>query len=185
MQPTRTRSFRLLACLQHPGPLLEGLVLVVSAKQLVPPHKGGGVVPIEVHVMEVMETGSWLRGAMVIGQCDGGVGDQWLVCTMAAETCWASWLSTVRCWLPSDISVCVCTGVFGRAGQLVSVLYTQSCMVSLSSHTVPTPAPSGAPNTNTCSHSDPTSSTYLDANARCLETVLGGQNLAGGTILTA
>lgn len=97
----------------------------------------------------------------------------------------ASWLSTVRCRLPSDISVCVCTGVCGRAGQLVSVLYTQSCMVSLSSHTVPTPAPSGAPNTNTCSHSDPTSSTYLDANARCLETVLGGQNLAGGTILTA
>lgn len=122
MQPTRTRSFRLLACLQHPGPLLEGLVLVVSAKQLVPPHKGGGVVPIEVHVMEVMETGSWLRGAMVIGQCDGGVGDQWLVCTMAAETCLcqlalncqmsiAKWHQCVRVhwciWESRSVSFCI------------------------------------------------------------------------------
>ncbi len=32
--------------------------LVVRVQQLVPPGEGGGVVPDEVHVVEVMETGA-------------------------------------------------------------------------------------------------------------------------------
>lgn len=34
------------------------VVLAVRLQQLVPPSEGGGVVPNEVHVMEVMETGT-------------------------------------------------------------------------------------------------------------------------------
>lgn len=33
------------------------VVLAVCVQELVPPGEGGGVVPHEVHVMEVMETG--------------------------------------------------------------------------------------------------------------------------------
>ena len=62
----KTNSFCLLACLQLFGLLLEGLVLMVSAKKLVPPHKRGGVVSVEVHVVEVMETGSWWTRAIVM-----------------------------------------------------------------------------------------------------------------------
>lgn len=34
------------------------VVLVVCIKQLVPPGEGGGIVPDEVHVVEVVETGA-------------------------------------------------------------------------------------------------------------------------------
>ena len=34
------------------------VVLVVRVQQLVPPREGGGVVPHEVHVVEVVETGA-------------------------------------------------------------------------------------------------------------------------------
>lgn len=34
------------------------VVLAVGVQQLIPPGEGGGVVPDEVHVVEVMETGA-------------------------------------------------------------------------------------------------------------------------------
>lgn len=43
------------------------VILVVCIQQLVPPHEGGGIVPDEVHVMEVVETGTGVERDEVEG----------------------------------------------------------------------------------------------------------------------